>query len=927
MISFKIKLSILFSLFILLFSAGAYANQASPAGSKEFKNSDSLYEVKSVDDATLDLGKRFILSTLGKDALIYFLPNGSDLQTEIRGLTDGQMELYSRPFNHQMISGTLVMFSTAFLVAFVTILIYVIWIYLETIMRSQESGSFIGDDWSKYFTPVKIVVGFTLVYPFIGKSHEPFKSLNEIEGGSNLGSFSIAQYIVLKTAGYSNESANKIYGEYIRTTPIFYPTVKMPNISSKSQYAFDLMDFMFCAKTSHAKDEEISIVRNKDTPSSFNINITAGRCILNAEIGYDSETGGKIDQNPNIAGAYSSDAYESKQKELMLKSINATIAQANKIVDKIITTTNTDSRQSLGINTYDNNDWAAGCDIIDQHIHADLNKKDLMLMYSSASKCLSKTLVETLTPATKSFDYIFGTDNYLDNGYIELCNHDENQDNFKQRTAIKYLNFDTNLVSKNKDLLSCISETCNAGNLMECSTAIGVASQLEDRELMAKQGWITAGANAYILFKSINAGYGRGIVNRSNFVFEEKFFNSSGFEDTPTKNAIDIFKINMPMSTQFDFPIDYNTFLKFKSTFASNYIEALQTIETAPDVTPDGWFGTKKFQYCIEHPMEVSGGYVCGNITEEMHQLGSKLLALGLQLKSIAILAKSIGIQKEEKKDTAKSGGKISGSKTKELAKKFFLVIMKVLDGVIPAALTGWFLYETGVGNDAFTDNNGEVFKQYPEIISFIAGSAAVGMSISDINFMSTVLDLAVFTLIPLGILFGFILPLIPLAFSMIVVAGFIVQIMIGLLLSNIWGVVLMKPSNDHSSSASTASTKIIVSMLLKAPLSVAGLIIAWTLNNTLISEIMQFADIGQSLAFKNNDIIRNFIDQFVILIVYFLMVYGMYNIIFSLIEGFHEIAIDTLFSGKSVSPFANKSRGDDWKAAMDTTKNVQAGK
>lgn len=939
----KNKIYILFSLIFLTFSAGAFAQSAAPIGlgSKDFVIKEELYEVKNIDDIGQDLGKRFILATLGKDALIYFLPNGSDLQSQIVSLSDADLEKYSRPFNSQMISGTLVMVSTAFLVAFVTIILYIIWIYVETIMRTQESGSFIGDDWSKYFTPVKIVIGFTLVYPMMGKNHEPFKSLNSLDGASNVGAFSMAQYIVLKIAGMSNDAGNRIYGEYIRTTPIYYPAVKFPNQASKSRYTQDLLDFVSCAKMSLNKDVVATFVRKEDNDGVFKLDISAGVCNLKSEIGFDIDTISKLKESKSLSSIYSAEAYESKQKQIIKKTLEKVFTKASLISDKLIIAADKSSYDINALpNTYDHDNWADGCDNIENHIERRLSKKDRVLMYSSSAKCLSKILVEDLASPTKPFKYIYGDDNHLENGYLELCSHTPNQNSTKTRTAIKYLNFDPSLSPKNKDLNSCISETCNGGNLIECSAAIGVASQLSDREKMARQGWVTAGANSYTLFKTINGGYGRGIINRINFVNDPLMFKVP-FTDTNKNKEIESFTLNIDLKAPEGIKADYTIYNGIVDANVRFYEEVVSDLKPLP-MNPDGWFGTKKFQYCVEHPMQVSGGFVCGNITEEMHQLGSKLIALGIQLKSISMLATSYAAVKKPadpktgtisgkgSKKTGKVGGlmaKASGLVDKAAAKKGITAAFKLLDFAIPTALVGWFLYETGIGNDAFTDFNDEVFKQYPELLSLVAGAAVAGVSVSDVRFIGSVLNLAVYTLIPLGILFAFILPLIPLVFSMIVVAGFVTQLMIGLLLSNIWGVVLMTPSRDHSSSASVESTKIVVSMLLKAPLSVAGLIVAWNLNNLLISEIMIFADIGDSLALKNNDVLRSFIDQFVILIVYFLMVYGLYNIIFSLIEGFHEIAVDTLFSGRSVSPFANNQRGDNWKKAMDQTKNIQGGK
>jgi hypothetical protein len=48
-----------------------------------------------------------------------------------------------------------------------------------------------------------------------------------------------------------------------------------------------------------------------------------------------------------------------------------------------------------------------------------------------------------------------------------------------------------------------------------------------------------------------------------------------------------------------------------------------------------------------------------------------------------------------------------------------------------------------------------------------------------------------------------------------------------------------------------------------------------------------------------------------------------MYNIIFSLIESFEKITIDVLFSGQSMSPFAQKQRNNGWSGSIKSASNT----
>lgn len=879
-----------------------------------------LYQVNSIEDIEKDIVKRLILGVLGKDALLLFLPpdTSESVKDQVSALTDAEVYRISKPFNSSIISGTLIIIAAFFLVAIITMLLYIIWIYMESLLRTQDSGEFLGAKWNKIFTPLKIVIGFFLIFPLFGTSHAPFSNLSTgAEGKLTPGAFSFAQVIILSAAGVSSNNANVIYGEFIRTMPKSYPAIKMPNLFSKQNQMNDLIDFMVCVKATHKKSETLTFARyNGNDKSVFKSKVQAGACEFYGQVGYDEATVFELENNNFIKEMTGSLDYRSMQKEIVKKTVSDTFEKASAIADAIIKAEGT----SYLINTklpVNATNWRDYCSNIENALPYDANRNDIIEYTYYASNCLSKFFIENLSNTSLSSDYIYGSDNYLRGNNIELCNHELgfNGDE-KILTYAKNKNEDFIYSPKFKLVKECISQVCSSQNLYECASAIHFAKSVQEKDEMARQGWMTAGANFYKVFSGTDNVAAKSIINKSNFK-NDYVMKKTGFKDLLESNekVLDSFQIEINGVPSIDF--DAGDFENYSDRKGLNYVDIVtDKTRTASfmDGGKDGWFGIPKFQNCMESPMSINNGYLCGNVTEELHLFGSKLIALGVQVKTITLFM-TRNVKKVKKKDPTVSS--MAPTKVKQA--------LNLLDFVGPKIIAGYLLNESFNTGDSFSDIDPEIWQQYPEVISFIGAATVTGLidnrSVSNtvLKVMNIFMGLCIF----LGIIFGFFMPLLPFGLWIIAVSAWIIALFEALVLCQIWGVVLISPSADHSSDAARKSTIIIVSVLLKAPLLVIGLIVAWLLNNILLSEMLSFTDISQALSLQAGDIIKGIIDQFIMLIIYFIVLYGMYNIIFSLIESFEKMTIEILFSGQSMSPFARKQRDSGWNNSLKTASSA----
>ncbi len=911
------------SFLLLLLPLFAHANVADV----DIKDDPSLYKVDTMEDIEKDLTKRFILGTLGKDALLYFLPNDipDSLKSQVKGMSDADVYRISKPFNSSIISGSLIIIAAFFLVALVTMIFYIIWVYAESLLRTQDSGEFLGGRWSKVFTPLKIIVGFLLIFPMFGQSHAPFKNLSaSMNTGSqswNMGAFSLAQLAILSSAGASSQQANIVFGEFIRAMPRHYPVIGMPNLVSKASFMNELIDFMVCSKSSY--NEVINANFNRydgEDKSVYKLKISAGKCELSGQIGYDEATETELKNNAQLQALIGNINYTGIQKTAITNALNNAFATASAVADRIIQAESSNAIFKTPMKA-EASKWRDTCASIATLLPADANEDDIIIYNIYASNCMSKKFIEDLSKTSYDSGYLYGETNYLKGGAFELCVHEAGfTGKTKAITFAKFKEDEFIYGPKYKLVKECVAQSCAGDKAFECASAIHFAKSVADKEELARMGWITGGANVYRIFSGYENLAARSIINKSNFEVDYYSFTKKYTDlyanSAPILDSIPVVINAKTPATSFD----YSDFDEYKARKINN-LDVLQNdkfkYKSFLDGGADGWFGIPKLQQCVEHPMQISGGYLCGNVTEEVHLFGTKLLALGLQVKMASLFI----VKRANAKPEQGSGSIAKGNQA-------IIKNVGVLLGGMSSVATAYLLSNTLMNTDSWSDIDHEIWQQYPELVGFIgaAGVAGVTGGMGGNLISSSVSQLlSVFTglCLLLGVIFGFLMPLLPFGLWIIAVGGWIIALFEALVLCQIWGVVLISPSADHSSDAARKSTIIVVSILLKAPLLVTGLIVAWLLNNILLSEMLMFSDISTALALDTSAMIKGLIDQLIVLVIYFVILYGMYNIIFSLIESFEKITIDVLFSGQSMSPFAQKQRNNGWSSSIKSASST----
>lgn len=887
--------------------------------SQELENiiTDQL-EITSIEELQKDLSNRLILGVFGKDALIFSL--GSNVSDEvinqISSMSMSDVQEYSKPFNIGNLNGLLMILSSFFFVSFSVLTIYFIWVMFESLVNTQDSGQFFGDKTSTLFSVLKGGVASILIIPAYGFSHKPFSDFENSIDGSKYGSFSLAQVFVFKVVGLSNNYSNHIWGSFVNNYQKAFPVLTLPNTYSKENDMKNLLDYVMCVKSYNNQDiSNISFKRESNSSGSYSFDTSFRQCVLSGNIKYNLSMIQELKKDNEHAKLVNSvvdyeKLFTETVKNSMSEIINKSIIYADILLKEASNLTTSNERSGALVNA---SNWRGMCDEPEKMFETGkINNQGLPLIQYYMEKCLSENFILSFLSKDKEKAKSYYETNVLTGYKTDLCDVPTAAEN-GMRTFVKTSDIGTSLESASKTLKECLNENCNSAEsgLYQCTSAIEFSKVNNENERMIKQGWLTAGAYSYALFSGFTNNIAKEIVSSlgTDFAF-------TGSSNVSKENQGDFkFGIKSINSSDTNTSKEFEDLLKL-TTESNRILEAKK--ETANVILPpngifgknsgDGLFGIHKFVNCSSSPMSIINGYSCGNITEEMHDLGSKMITMAIELKIASTASQLFGFTKNRSKVQQNTG---SASATK--AASFFGLPPNIYQAVLRVIGVG--TATSLAGSTAFSDID-SYWIQNPETYLTV-----VALFAGEVPFLNGLIDFAFGILFLLGLIFGFILPLLPYFLWITVIGGWAIMVLQSLLIVNVWAATLISPSHDHTSKTAKKGLLILLTIVLRSPFMVVGLVLAWLLSNILIGSLLEIANIDDALLLTTSISIAGFIDMFVKLIVYLSLVYFIYNLVFSIIEGFYEIGSNWLF-GSALSPFSSKDRSEKWRGSISGAKS-----
>ena len=256
----------------IIFLVSVFDTNAFADPSTDPSSSQPIEEI-TIEEATVDLTSRFVLSTMGPSALQVFVSK------EITDLDQPDYSNYTKPFPY-IYHKSKYFFSFSAFIALIVAIAYLTYIVSDGIFKSQRSGQFLGSRWNKVFILIKVLVAFVLVMPL---------NIN-LSGGQNGEYMSGAQFVVIKLFGYSNEAGKSINETFQRSQPRMFPNMPMPpNSYVLRDVAADIIDFLECKSVEDDSNTGIFSTHYSKGEGLITILVSTANCDLKVKFSADKE--------------------------------------------------------------------------------------------------------------------------------------------------------------------------------------------------------------------------------------------------------------------------------------------------------------------------------------------------------------------------------------------------------------------------------------------------------------------------------------------------------------------------------------------------------------------------------------------------------------------------------------------------------------
>lgn len=914
--------------------------------SEENENNNDSYSVAKteIEREMDDITKRFILAAFGKQALSWFSVD-SELNY-MNEISDEEIVDFSRPFNKNNFAMLKSYIIISLFIGFSVFSVYLFWIIKEGIIKSQNSGQFLGQNWNTMFTVTKIGIVATLLFPI----YMPY---------------SIGHMLIFKTLGYSNIIAKEMNNTIISHQPKTYPTVKFPASSAKTKTTENIISFLTCAKSQN-KQGDIQLNFYKEE-GKIKARSDFGDCHIDYELGFDDQTATIIRENKKLKEALDITLdYDEIQIIILRNLVEETLKLADQASDVIFLPTN-DNEKAKVFNKFTakhtqnvkyTEHWEGYCDEIfnfktlNPSVES-LNRVEKEQYLFLSSRCMSNEVVKRLVYPTEINDFskYLKTKNYLKENHIEVCSHEysgigglkvraliEESDITGEETLSKIeeeVRVDLNI--KSISIEECLRNQCSNltgeyTNAYMCSNVVNLYEQINKNNRMSETGFLTLGAymynlfsaakindNAKALFNGFQTKYAEDNAGETLKMPSALFSIDYTFKEVPLDNILKSFNRNLVSSSVVD---TYRDLFEKRETQEEGVMNLFNFAESGEG----DFLGTKRFVVCMKNSLKIEQGYSCGSVPEEMNNFGKNLFEYSVYIKTMLAVYQTIyatmdivkkspeeqaGI-KNKNTDTENQEAKEKNKSTKKTkSKKYFKSIVIGILSLIPASSTDIgnsfqdFSIDLVGKNMTETDDFGNlttlrVESQLRDITNVSANGIAILAAWSTDSFIGDLINMGVNFIMLMGFILAYVIPLIPLYLWMMVVIGWFMLLFETIAILPIWIPTLATPTSDHTSDMEKKGMGMILKLFLKAPLLCMGLLTAWVITNSVVTRIMGFLNFETVFSNEYGYTLSSVIDSLVLMFAYLIFLWYIINITITIIEAFYEFATNWLTGNPS---------------------------
>ncbi len=310
---------------------------------------------------------------------------------------------------------------------------------------------------------------------------------------------------------------------------------------------------------------------------------------------------------------------------------------------------------------------------------------------------------------------------------------------------------------------------------------------------------------------------------------------------------------------------------------------------------------------CVRNPLQVYDGYVCGNIPQEFNTFGSNLLKLAIAGKTILVAGNAI---KSTTPNT--ESGSIGG-------RSVINGVMKSVAVVAGGAASNTLIDELLNGGFAITDEFGYLSKT--DLVKYSAFShtvyAFLYMLSESGDVVYDIIDKILTFMLIFGVLFAYVIPFFPYVMVLAAVAGFIYLLMKTILMTGFKGVdAIFDDDADILNEKTDSMWADWIAVLLKLPLTMVGVVLAWLMSNVIISHVLRHMKF--ETIFNSSSYLQQLVEAVMMIALPFGVIFVVFNMIMTIIESFYDFSVDWLLGRMTNSPF-----GDRKAFGMSETRSV----
>lgn len=897
---------------------------------QEGEESDNLSSLEDVNVFMDDVGTRFVYAFFGRGMLVHYLEN-PDHKRVAKEVDVAVLNLAAAPFNPQMYTFFIkAMFKIISYVSigyfFVRLIVFMIetgWLTKREGVMPMKNGEF------RQFSLRFVLLSGLILFPIVD-------GFNSVQVG------------VFSLYGKSATFGNKATTEIIDSQRQSMTTVRLPKSDAKHDSGLSLNTFLTCLRLSDIAESELLLSMKKDKEASAVWGtIGAGDCNLQVTVGTDASTDNIVSKIKRTFPDFDVDegAVMDAQAIVFPKLLTRLFELSSDFSEVIVKPREHSLGREEGVMsewvkgaqpTFDDTYWEGACD----NFYAwdfpkdDITKYEMQAYHFMSGRCLSYEVNRHLLyPDTYGSVAKFLSEDILKNRDIMLC-----QDSLATIDPVLSVYSgigqpgDGNSVNE-VGLSACIFKQCSgsaltSGSLYTCANAVSLYKRAVADKRVKDMGGFVLGAYMFNLYTQPNlSSASKQIFNGFGLKFSYEPFIAP-----PTITEEELFSLNVPVPPRSGNHINDREALL--NDVMMSYL--FDDIHLAMGGNEDSEFSMRKMFYldrlstCVRNPLEVSNGYVCGNVPQEINKWGMNLVYFAASFKTMLAVGDAYRRMTFSLTSRLSSGSVTKGSAVDVSG----AVVAMQTQAIAAISLMGLntdqasSLNILGVTYNV-DDSFGHMKSSQSTIMNFLA-NPIMGYLVSELDNKDKVLvktlDILLGIIFLMGFFLGVVIPFMPVmifitALGVSVFLLFKVMFLSSFKLTDI--IFSMEP--ELMSRELEELWAEILAMVLKIPLTVVGVIVAWLMSNVLVSKIMVNLDLETVLNLNSVASSTGLFDAFVIFLVTSIVLFAVFSTVISVIESFYEFTVKWVVGDMPSNPFDAEKGAMNWSETRQSFKHMIA--